>query len=81
MDLGYVDFTVSDARKLVVDSFASVLRAGRRSEFWFANGAEQFDWMAANLGALKGKDLACWCQLDQPCHADVLLEIANGGDA
>lgn len=27
---------------------------------------------------LKGKDLACWCRLDQPCHADVLLEIANG---
>lgn len=27
-----------------------------------------------NLG---GKDLACWCPLDQPCHADVLLEIAN----
>lgn len=27
---------------------------------------------------LCGKDLACWCPLDQPCHADVLLEIANG---
>jgi hypothetical protein len=27
--------------------------------------------------ALRGKDLACWCRLDQPCHADVLLEIAN----
>ena len=26
---------------------------------------------------LRGKDLACWCLLDQPCHADVLLEIAN----
>ena len=29
---------------------------------------------------LRGKDLACWCPLDQPCHADVLLEIANGTD-
>lgn len=28
--------------------------------------------------ALAGRDLACWCPLDQPCHADVLLEIANG---
>jgi len=28
---------------------------------------------------LAGKDLMCWCPLDQPCHADVLLEIANGG--
>ena len=26
---------------------------------------------------LRGKDLACWCDLDQPCHADVLLEAAN----
>jgi hypothetical protein len=26
---------------------------------------------------LAGKDLACWCALDAPCHADVLLEIAN----
>jgi Domain of unknown function (DUF4326) len=26
---------------------------------------------------LRGKDLACWCPLDQPCHADVLLEVAN----
>lgn len=26
---------------------------------------------------LAGKDLTCWCPLDQPCHADVLLKIAN----
>lgn len=26
---------------------------------------------------LVGRDLACWCPLDQPCHADVLLELAN----
>lgn len=26
---------------------------------------------------LAGHDLACWCRLDQACHADVLLEIAN----
>lgn len=26
---------------------------------------------------LQGKDLACWCPLDQPCHADVLLKLAN----
>jgi|HubBroStandDraft_6_1064221.scaffolds.fasta_scaffold04948_10 hypothetical protein len=29
------------------------------------------------LSPLRGKNLACWCSLDQPCHADVLLEIAN----
>ena len=27
---------------------------------------------------LAGRDLACWCPLDQPCHADALLELANG---
>lgn len=27
---------------------------------------------------LRGKNLACWCALDQPCHADILLELANG---
>lgn len=26
---------------------------------------------------LRGKNLACWCPLDQPCHADVLLRLAN----
>lgn len=29
---------------------------------------------------LAGHDLACWCPLDQPCHADVLLELANGDE-
>jgi Domain of unknown function (DUF4326) len=28
-------------------------------------------------GQLRGRDLACYCALDQPCHADVLLELAN----
>lgn len=27
---------------------------------------------------LRGKNLACWCKLGTPCHADVLLEVANG---
>lgn len=29
------------------------------------------------LRELRGKNLACWCSLDRPCHADVLLELAN----
>ena len=32
----------------------------------------------ADVGQLRGKNLACWCPLDQPCHADVLLDLANG---
>jgi len=30
-----------------------------------------------NVGDLRGKNLACWCRLGEPCHADVLLAIAN----
>jgi len=40
------------------------------------------DWLQRNLNGkpdfldpLKGKDLACWCRLDKPCHADILLEF------
>ena len=40
-----------------------VCLAGRVESFW---------------SRLRGRDLACWCPLDMPCHADVLLEIANG---
>ncbi len=29
------------------------------------------------VSELRGKDLACWCRLDQECHATVLLELAN----
>lgn len=31
----------------------------------------------ANIGELRGKNLACWCPLDAPCHADVLIRAAN----
>lgn len=29
---------------------------------------------------LAGRDLMCWCPEDEPCHADLLLHVANGGD-
>jgi Domain of unknown function (DUF4326) len=28
---------------------------------------------------LAGRDLACWCPVGAPCHADVLLALAAGG--
>ncbi len=31
----------------------------------------------AALPTLRGKDLACWCPEGQPCHADVLIKLAN----
>lgn len=45
------------------------------------------DWVRGrDLMPLRGHDLMCWCPLEDgrgnrvPCHADVLLEIANQGD-
>jgi hypothetical protein len=44
-------------------------------------------WLAEQPGLvekareeLAGHDLACWCPEDEPCHADVLLRVAAGGD-
>lgn len=42
-------------------------------------------WISADLAGmrdaaraeLRGKTLCCWCPPDMPCHADVLLELAN----
>jgi hypothetical protein len=41
---------------------------------------EEDGWVFADpesLAPLRGKNLACWCRLDRPCHADVLMELAN----
>lgn len=32
--------------------------------------------LQGDLHELRGKDLVCWCA-PLPCHADVLLELAN----
>lgn len=46
------------------------------------SGMEKFLYSQVNMENiqehLRGKNLACWCPLEQPCHADFLLEIANG---
>ncbi len=38
---------------------------------------EQAGHRAEVRAELAGKNLACWCPPDGPCHADVLLELAN----
>ena len=30
-----------------------------------------------NVKDLRGKNLACWCKPGEPCHADILLKLAN----
>lgn len=34
--------------------------------------------VAAEREQLRGKNLGCWCAPNVQCHADILLEIANG---
>jgi hypothetical protein len=43
---------------------------------WFENWRNT-KGLLGSIGDLRGKNLACWCPLDQPCHADALLELAN----
>jgi hypothetical protein len=35
------------------------------------------EYAAGHIGELRGKNLACWCRIGQPCHADILLRAAN----
>jgi len=64
-----------NAAQFVVNCFADWLRGDRQN--WL--GAESDKAAAAILARmpdLRGKNLACWCK-DTPCHADVLLDLAN----
>lgn len=56
------------SRHHAVECFERLLRDGNPEDYPLE------DEITAQL---RGKNLACWCPLDQPCHADVLLEIAN----
>ncbi len=64
---------------------------GRPSEWWWPHAKGSFQEHPEELEQLyradldhkvvrkklRGKNLCCYCPLDQPCHADILLEIAN----
>lgn len=38
---------------------------------------ERFRFMRDRIKDLQGKKLACWCNLNNCCHADILIELAN----
>ena len=63
------EITDEQSRAEVVDLY--------RKHWWKKNGVWRFDASGLDVSELRGKDLMCWCPLDQPCHADVLLEMAN----
>ncbi len=33
--------------------------------------------LACAARALRGKNLSCWCALEDPCHVNVILRLAN----
>ena len=49
----------------------------RAIELYRQHLAEHPELVAAARQELAGHDLGCFCRLDQACHADVLLEVAN----
>lgn len=48
-----------------------------RFRLWLGRSAEGRRLAELAAVELRGKNLACWCRLGSPCHADVLLELAN----
>lgn len=70
----WVDFTgtlESERRRKAVDYYRDWLEGGGPVD------QDLREEIMESLEELRGKDLACWCPLDQPCHADVLIELAN----
>ncbi len=60
-------------RFTLIDSQETAVRFFRRL-------CEKTNWCKLNpriISQLRGKNLACWCKQGTPCHADVLLELAN----
>ncbi|WP_208180114.1 DUF4326 domain-containing protein [Sinorhizobium medicae] len=54
---------------------AGLLRVGADPEIQALESTRRF--VAENADELRGQNLACWCRPGTPCHADVLLQIAN----
>lgn len=46
-------------------------------EFFEAHARRKCSLQPGWLEPLRGKDLACFCKPDAPCHADILLRLAN----
>ena len=63
---GCTSATAADA----VDMYARLMYAHQAAD------GEKFE---AFLAPLRGKNLACWCKIGSPCHADILLKLANEG--
>ena len=63
----------------VVECFRDWLGPSQSGRDWWQGhqSDERRRGILKDLPTLRGKNLACWCRPDAPCHADVLLELAN----
>lgn len=52
---------------------------GDSDRYWVGQRAYDRRWIREHLPELAGRTLVCWCDDQGPCHADVLIELANGG--
>lgn len=56
-------------------------KAAKMFENWITGPRFELDdkqcYIQDHLHELRGKDLCCWCSLNEPCHADILLKLAN----
>ena len=68
-DGGNVDEFVCNSAAEAVECYQNYIN----SQF----GMDLFDEAQREL---RGKNLACWCRHGEPCHADVLLAIANADE-
>jgi len=76
VESGYA--TPDTAQAFVVQCFRDWNSANRAERWWMGPESDlRRRPFVEDIDQLRGKNLACWCRLDQPCHADVLLEIAN----
>lgn len=78
------EFEVDDrvTRKVAVERYALHLRdyfnfTDRQFRKAFAPWPIKSNQLEEWVAPLKGKNLACWCPLNEPCHADLLLELSN----
>lgn len=82
---GAIEAEWTNPYSVCAENYGEWLRVGTAGG-WFNEtyriGKQVFDRrrVLADLHLLRGKDLACTCPLDKPCHADVLLKLANGAE-
>lgn len=78
-------FTIDDmAQRYGLDRAEAQAKAVELCRQWLTGTLDPTLWPGAPptraviRAQLKGHNLACWCKAGTPCHADTLIELANG---